>query len=79
MTLFEKTIPVMSYATQYPREEAKRFFTYNNSEAERIISDISEDDGETICGRSLIMLLHQMTERICELECEIQKLNGELE
>ena len=77
MTLFEKTIPVMSYSIQYPREYAKQYFTYDNREAKHIISDISEDSGETICGRSLIMLLHQMSDRINELECEIRKLNGE--
>jgi hypothetical protein len=77
MTLFEKTIPNISYSIQYPEAHAKEFFTYNNSEAEDIISAISEDSGETICSRSLIMLLQQMTERIYELECEIKKLNEE--
>lgn len=52
-------------------------FTYTNRDAEYIISAISEDSGDTICSRSLIMLLQQMTERIYELECEIRKLNGE--
>jgi len=77
MTLFENTIPKRSYDIQYPEAHAKEFFTYNNSEAEDIISAISEDSGETICSRSLIMLLQQMTERIYELECEIKKLNEE--
>lgn len=77
MTLFEKTIPEMSRDIQYPRQHAKEFFTYNNSEAEQIISDISEDSGETICNRSLIMLLHQMNERIYELEYEIRQLKRE--
>ena len=77
MTLFEKTIPDMSYDTQYPEAHAKEYFTYNNQDAEYIISAISEDSGETICSRSLIMYLQQMTERIYELECEIRKLNGE--
>ena len=77
MTLFEKTIPEMSYDIQYPKEYAKQYFTYNNSEAEYIISAISEDSGETICSRSLIMLLQQMSDRIYELESETRKLNGE--
>ena len=79
MTLFEKTIPDISYSIQYPREYAKQYFTYDHPQAKHIISDISENSGETICGRSLIMLLHQMSDRINELECEIRKLNGELE
>jgi hypothetical protein len=77
MTLFEKTIPDMSYSIQYPEAHAKEYFTYNNQDAEYIISAISEDSGDTICSRSLIMLLQQMSERIYELECEIRKLNGE--
>ncbi len=76
-TLFEKTIPERSWDTQYPEAHAKEYFTYNNSEAEDIISAISEDSGETICGRSLIMLLHQMDERIYELESEIRQLKGD--
>jgi hypothetical protein len=77
MTLFEKTIPNISYSIQYPEAHAKEFFTYNNSEAEDIISAISEDSGETICSRSLIMLLQQMTERICDLEREIRQLKAD--
>jgi hypothetical protein len=76
-TLFEKTIPKRSYDTQYPEEYAKEQFTYTNRDAEYIISAISEDSGDTICSRSLIMYLQQMTERIYDLECEIRKLNGE--
>jgi hypothetical protein len=77
MTLFENTIPAMDYYIQYPEAHAKEYFTYNNQDAEYIISAISEDSGDTICSRSLIMYLQQMTERIYELECEIRKLNGE--
>jgi hypothetical protein len=77
MTLFDKTIPKMSYDIQYPEAHAKEYFTYNNQDAEYIISAISEDSGDTICSRSLIMYLQQMTERIYDLECEIRKLNGE--
>jgi hypothetical protein len=77
MTLFEKTIPERSWDTQYPEAHAKEQFTYTNRDAEYIISAISEDSGETICSRSLIMLLQQMTERIYELECEIRQLKGE--
>ena len=76
-TLFEKTIPERSWDTQYPEAHAKEYFTYNNQDAEYIISAISEDSGETICSRSLIMLLQQMTDRIYELECEIRHLKGE--
>ena len=75
MTLFEKTIPDMSYSIQYPREHAKEMFAGGWEYPTTNL--ISEDDGETICGRSLIMLLHQMSDRINELECEIRKLNGE--
>jgi len=76
-TIFEKTIPAMGYSIQYPEAHAKEYFTYNNQDAEYIISAISGDSGETICSRSLILLLQQMTERIYELECGIRKLNGE--
>jgi hypothetical protein len=77
MTLFENTIPKRSYDTQYPEAHAKEYFTYTNRDAEYIISAISEDSGDTICSRSLIMLLQQMSERIYELECEIRQLKGE--
>jgi hypothetical protein len=76
-TLFERTIPATTWGIQYPEAHAKEFFTYNNSEAEDIISAISEDSGETICSRSLIMLLQQMSEEIYELEYEIRQLKGE--
>jgi hypothetical protein len=76
-TLFERTIPATTWGIQYPEAHAKEFFTYNNSEAEDIISAISEDSGETICSRSLIMLLHQMSERIYELESEIRQLKSQ--
>jgi hypothetical protein len=75
MTLFEKTIPDMSYSIQYPREHTKEMFAGGWEYPTTNL--ISEDSGETICGRSLIMLLHQMSDRINELECEIRKLNGE--
>lgn len=75
MTLFEKTIPKMSYDIQYPKEWAKEQFSYGEySDTKNLLS---EDDGETICSRSLIMLLHQMDERIYELEYEIRQLKGE--
>jgi len=77
MTLFEKTIPERSWDIQYPEAHAKEYFTYNNQDAEHIISAISGDSGETICSRSLIMLLQQMTEEIYELKCEIRQLKGE--
>ena len=75
MTLFEKTIPDMSYDIQYPKEWAKEHFSYG--EYSDTLTYISEDSGETICSRSLIMLLHQMNERIYELESEIRQLKGE--
>ena len=77
MTLFEKTIPDMSYSIQYPREYAKEMFSHGVGMT-KLISNLSEDSGETICSRSLIMLLQQMTDRIYELECEIRHLKGEL-
>jgi hypothetical protein len=67
----------MSRDVQYPEAYAKEFFTYNNSSAEDIIWAISEDSGETICSRSLIMFVQHMSERICELEYEIRQLKGE--
>ena len=78
-TLFEKTIPERSWDTQYPEAHAKEYFTYNNQDAEYIISAISGDSGETICSRSLIMLLQQMTDRIDELEYDYRQLRNELE
>jgi hypothetical protein len=76
MTLFEKTIPDMSYSIQYPRQHAQEMFA-GGWEYSDTTGLLSEDSGETICSRSLIMLLQQMTDRIDELECEISKLNGE--
>jgi hypothetical protein len=76
MTLFEKTIPDMSYSIQYPRQHAQEMFA-GGWEYSDTTGLISEDGGDTICSRSLIMLLQQMTERICDLEREIAKLNGE--
>ncbi len=79
MTLFDKTIPERSWDTQYPEAHAKEYFTYNNQDAEYIISAISEDSGETICSRSLIMLLQEMSDRIYELEYDYRQLRNELE
>ena len=76
MTLFEKTIPDMSYSIQYPKEYAKEMFSHGVGMT-KLISNLSEDNGETICSRSLIMLLRQMSDRIYELECEIRQLKGE--
>ena len=76
MTLFEKTIPDMSYSIQYPRLHAQEMFA-GGWEYSDTTGLISEDSGETICSRSLIMLLQQMTDRIYELECEIRQLKGE--
>ena len=77
-TLFEKTIPAMDYSIQYPEAHAKEYFTYNNQDAEYIISAISEDSGETICSRSLIMLLQQMSDRIYKLECQARSFEADL-
>ena len=76
MTLFEKTIPDMSYSIQYPREYAKEMFA-GGWEYSDTTGFISEDSGETICSRSLIMFLQQMTDRIYELESEIRQLKGD--
>lgn len=77
MTLFQDTFPKMSRDIQYPEAYAKELFTYNNSSTKDIIRAISEDSGETICGRSLIMLIQHMNERIYELDYEIRQLKGE--
>ena len=53
----------------------KEHFSYG--EYSDTLKYISEDDGETICSRSLIMFLHQMNERIYELESQIRQLKGE--
>jgi hypothetical protein len=75
MTLFEKTIPDMSWDIQYPREYAKEMFSYGVGMT-TLISNLSEDSGETICSRSLIMLLKEMNDYIKNLETEIQQLKG---
>ena len=46
-------------------------------EYSEMANDISNDNGRTISSASLIMLLHQMNERIYELESEIRNLKGE--
>ena len=46
-------------------------------EYREMANDISNDNGRTISSASLIMLLHQMNERIYELESEIRNLKGE--
>ena len=76
MTLFEKTIPDMSYSIQYPKEYAKEMFSHGVGMT-KLISNLSEDNGETICSRSLIMFLKEMNNRIYELESEIRQLKGE--
>ena len=76
MTLFEKTIPDMSHSIQYPRLHAQEMFA-GGWEYSDTTGLISEDGGETICSRSLIMLLQQMNEEIYELKCEIRHLKGE--
>ena len=76
MTLFDKTIPDMSYGIQYPREYAKEMFSCGVGMT-ILISNLSEDSGETICSRSLIMFLKEMDNRIYELESEIRQLKGE--
>lgn len=45
MTLFEKTIPEMSYDIQYPKQHAKEMFKYGDYSY--MTNDISEDAGET--------------------------------
>ena len=65
----------MSWDIQYPREYAKEMFSYGVGMT-KLISNLSEDSGETICGRSLIMLLKEMNDYIKNLETEIQQLKG---
>ena len=73
MTIFSRTLDNGNYRSTIQCEEL--LFVYG--EYREMADDISNDSGRTISSASLIMLLQQMTERICELECEIQKLNGE--
>jgi len=75
MILTEMTL-FISYGIQYPRQHAQEMFAYDWGYSDTT-GLISEDSGETICSRSLIMHLQQMTDRICDLEREIAKLNGE--
>jgi len=74
MTLFKDTIQPKKLMGDDPEEFAEITFncTYVN-----FTNTISEDNGETICGRSLIMLISEMSSRIDDLQYEINKLNGE--
>ena len=73
MTIFSRTLDRGNYKSVVQCEEL--LFVYG--EYREMANDISNDCGRTISSASLIMLLQQMTDRICDLEREIAKLNGE--
>jgi hypothetical protein len=73
MTIFSRTLDRGNYKSVAQCEEL--LFVYG--EYREMVNDISNDCGRTISSASLIMLLHQMNNRICDLEREIAKLNGE--
>jgi|688.fasta_scaffold172085_6 hypothetical protein len=73
MTIFSRTLDRGNYKSVAQCEEL--LFVYG--EYREMANDISNDCGRTISSASLIMLLQQMTDRICDLEREIAKLNGE--
>lgn len=73
MTIFSRTLDRGNYKSVVQCEEL--LFVYG--EYREMANDISNDCGRTISSASLIMLLQQMTDRICDLEREIAKLKGE--
>ena len=73
MTIFSRTLDNGNYRSTIQCEEL--LFVYG--EYREMADDISNDSGRTISGASLIMLLHQMNERIYELESEIRQLKGD--
>lgn len=78
MTLFERTYKKPSREYPDPKELAKEEFSRKYS---YYVSEISEDGGETICPRSLIMLLDYLESRITEVEClnhKIESLEDEI-
>ena len=70
MTIFSRTHDRGNYKSVAQCEEL--LFVYG--EYREMANDISNDCGRTISSASLIMLLHQMNNRIYELESEIREL-----
>jgi hypothetical protein len=73
MTIFSRTLDRGNYKSVAQCEEL--LFVYG--EYREMANDISNDCGRTISSASLIMLLHQMTDRICDLEREIRQLKAD--
>jgi hypothetical protein len=73
MTIFSRTLDEGNYKSVVRCEEL--LFVYG--EYREMANDISNDCGRTISSASLIMLLHQMNNRICDLEREIRHLKAD--
>jgi hypothetical protein len=73
MTIFSRTLDKGNYKSVAQCEEL--LFVYG--EYREMANDISNDCGRTISSASLIMLLQQMTDRICDLEREIRQLKAD--
>jgi len=73
MTIFSRTLDRGNYKSVLHCEEL--LFVYG--EYREMANDISNDCGRTISSASLIMLLHQMNNRICDLEREIRQLKAD--
>ena len=73
MTILSRTLDNNENLNVHNYEDL--LFVYG--EYREMANDISNDNGRTISSASLIMLLHQMNERIYELESEIRNLKGE--
>jgi hypothetical protein len=73
MTIFSRTLDRGNYKSVAQCEEL--LFVYG--EYREMANDISNDCGRTISSASLIMLLHQMNNRICDLEREIRQLKAD--
>jgi hypothetical protein len=73
MTIFSRTFDNGNYKSVLQCEEL--LFVYG--EYSEMANDISNDDGRTISGASLIILLKEMNDRIYALESEIRQLKGD--
>ena len=73
MTIFSRTLHNGNWKNLFDCEEE----LFVRGEYSEMANDISNDNGRTISNASLIMLLHQMNERIYDLESEIRNLKGE--
>ena len=73
MTIFSRTLDYGNWKSVFDCEEE----LFVCGEYSEMANDISNDNGRTISSASLIILLHQMNERIYELESEIRNLKGE--